>query len=192
MSCGPLIKVTAKSASEICARFEMSEEARGMARAGQTPAQLFDLLMEKQQFLDAIKYLSHALPKRESVWWACTCLKLSAAIGADAKGVAALRAAEKWVNDPSEENRQAAMPAAEAARFGTPAGCVALAVFFSGGSLGPPNVAAIPPAETLTGDAVAGAVMLSAVIQSPEKAPERYRSFLARGVEIANGKNLWK
>jgi hypothetical protein len=192
MPSGPLIKVTVKSASDICTRFELGEDARPLARPGQSPAQFLDLLMEKQQLQDAVKFLSHALPKRESVWWACSCVKLAAVSTADTKVAGAIRAAEKWVADPSEENRQAAMPAAEAAKFGTPAGCAALAAFFSGGSLGPPNVAAIPPAETLTGDAVAGAVMMSAVVAPPEKAPERYRSFLNRGIEIANGKSLWK
>lgn len=192
MPSGPLTKVTVKNAAEICARFELGDAARALVKPGQTPAQFLDQLLDKQLSTDAVKFLSHALPKRESVWWACSCVKLAATASADPKSTAALRAAEKWVADPTEENRQAAMPAAEAARFGTPAGCAALAVFFSGGSLGPSNVAAIPPAETLTGDAVSGAIMMAAVIDPPQKAPERYRSFLNRGVEIANGKSLWK
>jgi hypothetical protein len=192
MPSGPLTKVTVKNAAEICARFELGDAARALVKPGQTPAQFLDQLLDKQLSTDAVKFLAHALPKRESVWWACSCVKLAPTASADPKSTAALRAAEKWVADPTEENRQAAMPAAEGARFGTPAGCAALAVFFSGGSLGPPNVAAIPPAETLTGDAVSGAIMMAAVLDPPQKAPERYRNFLSRGVEIANGKSLWK
>jgi hypothetical protein len=58
--------------------------------------------------------------------------------------------------------------------------------------MGPANVAAIPPAENLSGNAVAGAVMIAVVVKEPQKAPEKYKSFLGRGIEIANGKNLWK
>jgi hypothetical protein len=83
------------------------------------------------------------------------------------------------------------MPAAEAATFGTPAGCAAVAAFWSGGSLGPPNVPAIPPGEYLTAHGVAGAVMLAAVAPEPEKAPGKYRGFLALGVEVSNGEHPW-
>jgi hypothetical protein len=95
------------------------------------------------------------------------------------------------VSDPSEENRRQAMPAAEQATFGTPAGCAAVAAFWSGGSLGPPNVPPIPPGEYLTAHGVAGAIMLAAVSSEPEKAPEKYRSFLALGIEVGNGKQPW-
>jgi hypothetical protein len=191
MASGPLLKVAVKSAAEVCARFELGDEARPLLRPGLTPAQYLDLLMEKQHYQDATRFLAHGLPKREAVWWACLCAK-GAAGTSPPPTAAAIKSAERWVADPSEDNRRAAMPAAEEAKFGTPAGCAALAAFFSGGSLGPPNVPAIPPAETLTGDAVAGAVMMAVVIKEPEKAPEKYRAFLSRGIEIANGKNLWK
>jgi hypothetical protein len=192
MGSGPLSKVTAQTAAEVCARFQLGAEAQPLLRPGQTPAQFLDTLVEKQQYLDAIKLLAHGLPKREAVWWACGCVKVAPGANAAPSAASAVKSAERWVVDPSEENRQAAMPAAEAAPFGTPAGCAALAAFFSAGSLGPPNVPAIPPAETLTGDAVAGAVMMAVVIKEPEKAAEKYRAFLTRGIEIANGKNLWK
>jgi hypothetical protein len=192
MPSGPLLKFTAKTAQEVCARFELSEEARALARSGQTPAQCLDTLMDKQLFPDAIRFLAHGLPKREAVWWACYCAKTAAGSNLPAPESAAIQRAERWVADPSEENRTALMPAAETAKLGTPAGCAALAAFLSGGSLGPANVAAIPPAETLTGTAVAGAVMIAVVVKEPQKAAEKYRMFLSRGIEIANGKNLWK
>ena len=192
MGSGPLTKVTAKLASEVCARFHLGAEAQPLLKSTHTPAQFLDVLVEKQQYLDAVKLLAHGLPKREAVWWACGCVKAAPEASAAPGAAAALKTTERWVADPTEENRQAAMPAAEAAPVGTPAGCVALAAFFSGGSLGPPNVPAIPPAETLTGDAVAGAVMMAVVVKEPEKAPDKYRAFVSRGIEIANGKNLWK
>jgi hypothetical protein len=84
------------------------------------------------------------------------------------------------------------MAAAEAAGLDTPAGCAAVAAFWSGGSLGPPNVPVIPPGESLTAKGVAGAVMLAAVLTEPEKTPEKYRRFLAHGVEVAKGANRWR
>ena len=192
MPSGPLSKFAAKNAQEVCARFELGDEARPLLRPGLTPAQYLDVLLEKQQYQDATKFLAHGLPKREAVWWACLCAKTAVGASLPPPSAAAIKSAERWVMDPNEENRRAAMPAAEEAQFGTPAACAALAAFFSGGSLGPPNVPAIPPAETLSADAVAGSIMLAVVSKEPEKAPEKFRAFLTRGIEIANGKNLWK
>jgi hypothetical protein len=127
------------------------------------------------------------LPKREAVWWACQCVRPASGAAASA-----IQAAEAWVAEPSEARRRAAQPAAEAAGVGTPAGCAALAAFFSGGSLAPPDLTAVPPADDLTETCVAGALDLAAVQAEPEKAPERYRRFLTLGLEVADGKNRWK
>jgi hypothetical protein len=192
MSNGTLAKVEARTAAEVCKRFPLGEEAKKLLRDGLTPRQFLDALLERQEYPDAARFLAHALPKREGVWWACLCARAAHGPGAPAKAAAALQAAEKWVADPSEDNRRAAMAAAEAAELGTPAGCAAMAAFWSGGSLAPPNVPAVPPGEHLTAHGVAGAVMLAAVLNQPEKAAERYRQFFALGVEVANGANRWR
>ncbi len=192
MGSHPLVKVTAKSAQDVCDRFVVSDEARPLLRQGMASAQYLDLLLDKELHHDGTRFLAHGLPKREAVWWACVCGRAAAGTSLSPPVAAAFKSAEQWVSDPSEENRRAAMTAAEAAGYGTPAGCAAPGAFFSGGSLGPPNLDPIPPAETLTGDAVAGGIMLAVVVKEPEKAPETFRAFLAKGIEIANGRNLWK
>jgi hypothetical protein len=189
---GALAKVAAKLATEVCEHTRLGDEARNMLRADLTPRQYLDLLLEKQQYPDAARFLAQALPKPEAVWWACLCARTVAGTDPPAPTLAALQSAEKWVEDPGEDNRRATMPAAEAAGFSTPAGCAALAAFWSGGSLGPPNVPVIPPADYLTAHAVAGAVLLAAVLTEPEKTPEKYRRFLALGIDVANGTNRWK
>jgi hypothetical protein len=187
-----LAKITAKTAAEVCKHFSLGEEAKKLLREGQTPAQFLDTLIEKQQFPDAVRFLAHALPKREAVWWACMCTRAVAGSSVPPKIAAALACAEKWVVDPSEENRRASMPAAEGAEFKTPAGCAAVAAFWSGGSLGPPNAPVVPPGEYLTAHGVVGAVMLAVVQSEPEKADEKYRKFLGQGIEVAKGTQQWK
>ena len=191
MSPGQPDDALAHSANDIAQRVTLSPAARGLVRDGQTAAQLLEELLKKEDFTQAGLFLAHALPKREAVWWACQCARQApAADGPPAD--AALRAAERWVSEPTDEHRRAAHAAAEAAGVGTPAGCAALAAFLSGGSLAPPGIAEVPPAEHLTAAAVAGAVTLAAVIQEPEKAPERYQKFFALGFDVANGKNRWR
>jgi hypothetical protein len=187
-----LAKVAAKTAAEVCKHFPLGEEAKKLLRDGQTPAQFLDTLIDKQHFLDAARFLAHALPKREAVWWACLCGRSVAGANPPPKVGAAFQAAEKWVADPSEDNRRAAMPAAEAAQFKTAAGCAAVAAFWSGGSLGPPNAPVVPPGEYLTAHGAAAVVMLAAVQTEPEKATEKYRRFLAQGIEVAKGDQRWK
>jgi len=192
MSNGTLTKVTAKTAGEVCKNFQLGDEAKKLLKDTMTPRQFLDQLIDKQQFPDAIRFLAHALPKQEAVWWACLCARAAAGTAPAPNITAALQAAEKWVKDPSEDNRRAAMPAAEAAEFSTPAGCAAVAAFWSGGSMGPPNVPVIPPGPYLTAHGVAGAVMMAAVVTEPQKAPEKYKKFLAQGIDVANGANRWK
>jgi hypothetical protein len=188
MSEGELAKISAKTAKEVCGRFKPGEAAAKLLRDDMTPGHFLGLLIENKQYLDAVRFLAYGLPKREAVGWACLCIRQT--LGAETHGQVppVLQAAENWVADPNDENRRAAMAVAEKEGFSTAAGCAALAAFLSGGSLTPPNLEAVPPAEHLTAQMVAGAVMLAAVSVEPEKAPEKYGRFLAQGMEVASGK----
>jgi hypothetical protein len=183
MSTAKQVKVTAKTAQEIGAHLELSQEAAGLLEEKMTPRAFLDRLVGKEQFPDAAGFLAHALPKVEAIKWACVCASLGASDEAEAEISPALQAAVRWVGAPTDENRRAAMAAAEKEGFGTPGACAAQAVFFSGGSMAPPNVPEVPPGEFLTAKAVACAVMLAAVMNEPEKASEKYRDFLRRGIE---------
>jgi hypothetical protein len=192
MSNGALAKVTAKTATEVCKHFQLDEEGKKLLRESMTPRQFLDALIEKQHYLDAIRFLAYALPKREAIWWACVCARSVAGGNPPPKIAAALQAAEKWVADPSEENRRSAQPASEGAELGTAAGCAAMAVFWSGGSLAPPGLPVVPPDETLTAHGAACSVMLAAVATEPGKAPEKHKKFVLLGIDVANGANRWK
>ena len=50
----------------------------------------------------------------------------------------------------------------------------------------------VPPGEFLTAKAVSGAVIFAAVAKEPERAPERFKSFVAQGVEVTNRVKLWE
>ena len=63
-----------------------------------------------------------------------------------------------------------------------------MAAFWSGGSIVPAELNAVPPDDKLTGQAVTSSLMIAAVSGDPTKAKERYRSFLAKAPDIASGK----
>jgi hypothetical protein len=192
MSDGSLGTYRARTAIEIAKNVVLSDEAKALLSNDLSPPGFINLLIEKELFIDALKFMAFALPKRESIWWGLCCAQQAYSPTPPCeKAKKALTAADTWLLAPNDENRRAAMAAAENAGFGTPAGSAALAVFFSGGSMGPANVQAVAPPETLSPQAVSGAVMLSAVMQEPEKMVEKQRRFLAHGFDVALGKSRW-
>lgn len=176
----------------ICTVAELGEEAMALLRPDLHPLDFVALLMEQALFPDAVRFIAHALPRREAVWWAWVCARRAGGENPPPKIKAALDATERWIAQPNEDNRRLAMAAAEKAELGTAAGCAGLAAFFSGGSLAPPGAPAVPPGEFLAAKAVSGAVIFAAVAKEPERAPEKFRSFVAQGVEVTNRVKLWE
>jgi hypothetical protein len=183
--------VDPNSALGIASIAELGDEAGALVRPDIHPYDYVQLLLDKALFPDAVRFMAHALPKREGVWWAWICAKRAAGDNPPPKIKMALEATERWISQPTEENRRAAMAAAETAEFGTPAGCAGLAAFFSGGSLAPPDAPPVPPGEYLTARAVSGAVIFAAVATEPEKAPDKFKSFVAQAVDVTRRIQRW-
>jgi hypothetical protein len=183
-----LAAVTARTASQVAAHVALTDGAKPILNPAMTPAEFLDALLAAGLHADAVHFLAHGMPRREAVWWACVCVRASMEPAPPPTAPAAIAAAETWCRDPSEPHRRAAHAAAEATKYEHPAGLAALGAFFSGGSLAPADAATpVPPGPFHTAKAVANAIVLSAVRREPEKARQRYREFLARGIDIANG-----
>lgn len=189
MTTGLLSKIAAPSAKSVCTRFDLDEESQHLLDETPGTEPFLRALIEKEHYGDAVAFLAHGLPKREAVWWACLCVRSALGDPHQARDLEILGLAEAWVQDPSDSNRRAAMAAAEASEFKTPACWAAVAAFWSGGSLAPADLPEVPPADNLTGKAVVAAVMMAVAVGDPDKMAERYRQLLARGVDIARGGN---
>ena len=170
---------------------ELGDEAMALARPDLHPREFVALLLDKALFPDAVRFVAHALPKREAVWWAWVSARRAAGDAPAPAIKAALDATEKWIAQPTDELCRRAMDAAQKAGLGTAAGCAGLAAFFSGSSLAPPEAPPVPPGEFLTAKAVSGAVILAAVSKEPKKAPEKFRAFVAQGLEVTQRIKLW-
>jgi len=188
MTARELARIGARTALEVCQRFDIGDDARKYLKPEASPLQYLEVLKGKKLYSAAVQFLAHALPKQEAVWWTCVCAR-----GAGTEpGSAALRAAEAWVADPSEKNRRAAQPAALADGVHTAAGCAAMAAFVSGGSLGSPEAPPVPPAEHLTSSTVAAGVLFAALAKGGgDRMPEHLSLFLENGLEVAEGTRLW-
>ncbi len=179
-------------AATLAAKVQLGEDALALMRPEWTARQFLEALLAAGHLREAIRYLAWALPRREAVWWACQCVRAAVPPAEGSPDDAALQAAQRWASSATEDHRRAAFAAGEAVKFETPAGLAALAAFWSGGSLAPPKLPAVLPAEHLCPNAVSNAILLAGVLREPEKAEEKYRRFLALGDEVAQGMNRWK
>jgi len=191
MDQGAFGKVSAKTAAEVCGHYELSESAEKVLGDGVTPRQFVGQLVELRQYVDAFDFLAHALPKREAIWWACLSVRHAQGPALPAKEFAALKAAVEWVLEPDEPNRRAAQAAGEAADFRAPAGCAALAVYGSGGSLGPAIFPDVPPGPYMTAQAVSGSITMASAVGDPGAMPDLRRDLVELGIAVAEGKITW-
>ncbi len=180
------------TAADVCKHFELSAAARGLLQPETKPRPFLETLIEKKLNDDAVMLMAHAMPKREAIWWACQCVRLTAGDKLSPQSAELLTAAEAWVASPTDELRRKAFEKAEAANFDPPAGFLGMAVFFSSGSLSLPNLPPVPPKDHLSAGMVGNAVKVAAIAQGGEKAAEFQPRFFALGFDVAAGKNRWK
>lgn len=183
--------VPCRSAAQIAKHVLLTDPARQALRDDLTARQYLELLWDKQWYADGIHFVAHALPKRAAVWWGCLCLWLVMRTEPPAEADAALCSAVHWVQDPCEDNRCAAGEAGNVAKMQTPAGCVAMAAFFSDTSMNPPDQPKAAPPPTLTAEVLGNGVMMAAFQGDPAQLAQRQRHFLLLGLEVAQGKNRW-
>ncbi len=166
---------------------KLSSEALGLLVGAKTAAEGLERLLAAKLLDDAIRLVSHTLPKREAVWWCCMCARSVPPPQQNPTDIEALNAAEAWVRRPSEEARRACMAIAQKTQFNTPEVWAAMGAFWNSGSMGPESAPAIPVPEHFTGLAIHGGVMLASVRLRPEQAMARLGRFLAAACDIAAG-----
>jgi len=135
------------------------------------PKAFFDSLRSQRRLPEAASYLGQALPRFEAVAWAARSVQnvRETAPHQNVRGAEAdaLKAALLWLQDPSENRRRAAYDAAEKCRSDAPERMAALAAFFSGGSIAPPDCPPVQAQRDAAGRFAAGAV-LAAAASTPE------------------------
>src|SRR5579863_5491894 len=117
--------------------------------AGVPPQAYFARLREAGRLQEAALFLGQALPRYEAVVWAAGAVR--ELCPPERIETAPLKAALQWVKDPTEKHRREAYEAAGGAPATSAARMVALAVFFSGGSMSPDGQPPVPAPREAAG-----------------------------------------
>lgn len=181
------------SAAELAALAGLSEVAQRWVQPELSGRALFHRLRAEKLWTDALKLWPHLVDKRAAVWWGCLCVTQARENpSAESTAETALGAAVRWVQNPCEETRRAAGAAAEpAGRLTTPPGCLAMAAFWSDGSMTPPELPCVPPPPHVTAVVVAGAVLLAGAPHALHHWAEIQQQFLELGRQVANDRLSW-
>jgi hypothetical protein len=190
MAAQPLVKITAATAVEICARFQPPGDALALLRDGMAPREYLQALLDGKKYVVGIEFLAHALPLREGIWWGCLCLQHAFGDSLAPVDRAAAIAAVNWVVRPGEDVRTAARAPAEAAGAASVAGALASAAFLSGGNVAPPGTPPSPPAPFASAKAIARAVKLAAIHCPPVRMIENQRAMVELGIGLAEGRYI--
>ncbi len=177
-------------AAEIIAQFQLGKVITLRPHETETCEAFAQRCLKEGADNDALEFLSRALPKRLGIWWAIGCIEAADA-ARDSKDPDLIAQVTDWVKAPSEPLRRRIMELAQSTEMNTAAAWAGVAVFWSHGSMAPPNAPAVPPGPELPGKAITGSVILASVIKSPEKAPARRAAFVELAQSIAAGKRLW-
>jgi hypothetical protein len=184
------IEIAAVSAAEICACFQLDEDASPLLRDQMGAREFVEALLAKDLFVPAIDFMAHALPAHRAIWWGCLCLQHAMGDKLTEPDKSAAAAAVRWVLEPTEENRAAAKAPAEKAGYTSAAATLARAANWTGGSLGPPDMPPLPPGPFMPATAVATAIKFAAVKVEPAKSVGTQRLFVELGIEVAEGRHL--
>ena len=162
----------------------MDAEADTGPAAGRSLPDWFAGLIAAQDYAAALKFLAHAMSRYDCIVWAArTVFETGMADRGDPRLTATLR----WIDNPeNDEVRRDAGELAEQVAATSPGKLLAHAVFFSGGSIAPPQYPALQPAPDVCSKFAYSAILIGAyTLPDPQAA---MRQALNLGEAMISGK----
>ena len=131
--------------------------------SGISPQAHFLSLRNSEQRDEAVGFLGLALPRFEAIAWAAHIVEQEA--GGHRLSMLDRQALDyslRWIGDANDDRRRAAFEAAGQAGERAPERLLAMAVFFSGGSISMPDLPPVLPPPEAVGKFTAGAICVAA------------------------------
>lgn len=165
----------------LCASFPEALENIGAEPTDEPPITFLNRLVAAGNTDQAIQVCAYLLPRREAVWWGCVSARTLLG-GQLQDDTTALAAAEAWVQEPSDENRKAALDVGSRAASHEPLTWLARAAGWSSGTLPPLPV---PVPAYMTPRAVRICMLISMDRAKPDARPKLLLSCLSEGIRLA-------
>jgi hypothetical protein len=171
-------QTVSRSTADIARSGTLTLEAQILMADHSTPASFVQSLVQRRLYADALHFLCSWLPPREGAWWGCLCVWHVSRPALPEPARPAYQATVHWVQNPTEQHRQATARAAEAAdAVNHPAVRLATAAALTD--------------PTRAGNLLLSALLVAAARHRPLDATVTQREFVELGLEIAAGKNRW-
>lgn len=179
-----------RSAADLFRHSWLSPEAKGLLAPDLTAGIYLLLLAKRELFDDAVQCLAFAMPNRQAVWWLCQCLWHLREAYSSPTDQAAIKAAVRWVIEPSPTTVAAAERSSDEARFDSAARCVANAAFLAGhGS--DMDAPVTTERQRMAAQLVAGALSLSMLAVPAAGVDLSLRQVLTLGYDVVHGISRW-
>ncbi len=186
-----IVPIPTQLAIRICENLGLSDAAVELLDETTEVLPFIDRLCSENLLLDALRVIAASLSKQKALWWAADCVEASCSDRIEAQ-LGLILLIRKWVQEPTDENRQNALHAAEMTDSKLPASWLGHAASWSGASLAPPGLPAVPPAKHLNVQGIMAALLLAAVYIDPARSAEQYRKFIELGKQSSKTKLDWE
>jgi hypothetical protein len=177
---------------ELLQRAGLDDEARQLAAPEMPVRTYLETLVRAGRARDGVNSLAQVLPRGEAIAWGLESIRAVEPAVKRPGAAEAVQAIEEWLKEPNDDRRRSVKAAGDQAGIGTPAGCLAFAVFLSGGSMAPAEAPVAPePPPHVCARMVAGSLGL-AVALDPRTTLERLKAFFENGFRRADQLKVWE
>jgi hypothetical protein len=167
---------------------ELSDAAKALLTPQLKAGAFLAALARENHWLDALRFAPYALERTSAIWWAVLCAWEFYRPTPPAAADRVLHVVMEWLNDPTEAHRREAYEVAQAARLTTPAGNLAMAVYFAVGSLSPEGQPVVPTKPHFTPQSLASAITLMIKLSPRELQAARETDYVRLALEVMAGR----
>ncbi len=180
------------TAAEVSETYTAGPAVQAITDSKLMPVEAIEQLSASGDLLEGVQFMARWLTKREAVWWGAMCLWQSRRPQMSAPAEATLQAIVQWVLEPDEDKRYLVREKSRVVKATEPVSALAMALFFSGGSISKPGLPEVEPDSDATADMVAKTLRLVAMRVPDYRLDDAYQQFLRIGMEIVAGTSHWE
>lgn len=167
---------------------DLSDAARALLKPDLKAGSFLAQLARDNLWLDALRFAPYALDRRSAIWWATLCVWQFYRLKPTPEVDRCFKAVIAWLNEPGELERRDAHLASQAAKTTTPAGNLALAVFFEFGSISPAGQPEVPAKPHFMPQSLGSAITLALKLSPADVRLSRQTDYVRLALEVMAGR----